>query len=340
MPDFGGILRDLGIPWPDANEDDLYEAAAAWHRLADALRDGCGRANSAAGSLTSNNEGAAVDAFEKYWNKYGDRGEGALPLAAEACDAMGHACSKYADEVVAVKHKIEESGAEVGATLAIGTAGAFFTYGAAEGVADGLSALILDAASEAITALGTAMAGVAEDLSVGVVADAITAATNALDTSILTYDTTVAVGKGVTMLGNGAISGVGGAVLNDYSRNAVRELYGEKPLSSAQAASDLLAGARDGVVGGVLGKISELGQAQLAALLKNAGKSIVDTNVQLSMQMAELARQVEDMPGKITNDVITKAATQLVTAQQINADKLVKGEIPQVIKNAVIKDGG
>lgn len=340
MPDIGDVLRDVGLPWPKADEQVLYEAAAAWRQLADALRDGCGRANSAAGSLTSNNEGAAIDAFKNYWNKYGDHRMGALPLSAAACEEMAHACTKYAEGVSAAKRKIEESLAEMGVTLTVGTIGAFFTFGAAEGVADGISAAILDIASNAITELGTFLAGVAEDLSAGAVAEAITVATNTIDTDLLSYGATSALSKGATVPGNGALGGVGSAVLADNATNAVRELYGDKPLSSSQVTTDLIDGLRDGAAGGVLGKISELGQAQLATLLRNSAKSISDTDVQLSMQMTALASHVEGLPGKITKDVITKAATQLVTVQRINADKIAEGEIPKVIKQAATKGEG
>lgn len=334
MPDVGGILRDMHLPWPEADEDALREAAAAWRRLADALSDGCGRANSAADSLTSNNEGAAVDAFQRYWDKYGHRGKGALPLAAEACDAMGNACSKYADNVGEIKRKIEEAGAEIGATLAIGTVGAFFTFGAAEGGADAISAGLLDYASDQIVMLGTKLAGELEDLS-GTVAEAVNAGTQALATSIDTDGAVSVLGSGIV----GGVNGVGSATLNGIADDEIQELFGDKPLNPGTAAKDLFVGGLlAGGAGGIVGKLSGLAQPQLAALLKNAASSVSDSDIQLSTQMLELARQVEGVPGKIAADVLTKAATQLVTAQQINANKIVESEIPKLIRNAADRD--
>lgn len=340
MPDLGGILRDMDIPWPEANENDLREAATAWHRLAGALRDGTGRANSAAGSLTSNNEGAAIGAFENYWNKYADRRKGALPLAAEACDAMGHACTKYADEVAAVKHKIEEAGAEAGAAVAVGTVGAVFTFGAAEGAADVGAVAILDAADSVITALGETMTALAAQLSSGVVADAITAATAAIGSALVTDTAASALGAGAVTVFNGTASGVAGATLSSIANNDVRELFDDTSLSPNKVDQALEDGAIGGAAGGVLGKLAELGQAQLATLLKNVGESVIGSDAQLSMQMTELASQVEGAPGKIANEVLTKAATQLVTAQQINANKIVKDEIPNLINRAATRGDG
>lgn len=335
MPDVGGILRDMHLPWPEADENALREAAAAWYRLADAFRDGCGRANSAAGSLTSNNEGAAIDAFEKYWNKYGDRGKGALPLGAEACDAMGKACTQYADGVALAKRKIEELLAEAGAALAVGTAGAFITFGVAEGVADGVAAAILADVTEVFLDLGI-WAGNAVELISGPAAAAIDAGTIAVAGALSSDGAAEALGAGAV----GAYNGVASAGLSSIADNQIRALFGDKPLSAAQVRDALIGGAEAGSAGGVLGKLSELGQPQLAALLRNVGTSVAASDIQLSLQMMELARQVEGTPGKIAASVLTKAATQLVTVQQINADKIVEGQIPSLLKRAAGKGEG
>jgi hypothetical protein len=127
------------FPWPAANEDALRDAATDWHRLAEAIRDNYGPASSAADSLTLNNAGAAITAFENYWQKFGGR-KGALPLGAEACDAMSAACTNYARDVAAVKRLIEERALEIGAILVVGAIGAFLTFGATEAAADTLAA--------------------------------------------------------------------------------------------------------------------------------------------------------------------------------------------------------
>lgn len=340
MPDVGSVLREMHLPWPEADENALREAATAWYRLGDALRDGCGRVNSAAGSLTSSNEGAAIDAFKDYWNKYGDRRKGALPLAAEACDDMGRACSKYADEVAEAKRKIEEILAGAGAVIVAGTVGAFFTFGLAEGAADAGAAAILDAADGVITWLAGEAAAFAETLSAGAAAEAISSAAAAIGGTLVTGDAAAALGSGAVTVFNGVASGVSGTVLSSIAENEVRSLYGDKPLSQSEVSSALLTGAEAGAAGGILGKIASLGQAQLAVLLKNVGTSVASSDIRLSLQMMELSRQIAGTPGKIANDVLTKAATQLVTAQQINADKIVEGEIPKLIKRAAVRDDG
>lgn len=336
MPGIGSILRDCHVPWPEGNEGDLREAAMVWHRLADALSDGCGRANSAAASLTSNNEGNAIDAFERYWDKYGNRGKGVLTRAAEACDAMGNACTRYADEIASAKSQIEEAGAEIGATLAIGTIGAFFTFGAAEGGADAISAGLLDYAADQLAVIGARMATSLGELS-ATVGEAISTATQALATSMTTAGSVSALGSAIV----GGVNGVGSATLNAIADNEIQEFFGDKPLSAGTAAKDLfVGGVLAGGAGGLLGKLSGLGQLRLAALLKNTASAVSDSDIRLSTQMLELARQVEGAPGKITADVLTKAATQLITAQQVNADKIVEGEIPKLIERGAERNHG
>lgn len=338
MPDVGSILRDFDIPWPAANEDDLREAATIWHGLADVIRDNYQHANNACIAITSNNEGAAVRAFEDYWHKFG-ASSGALPRAAEACDTMGNACTKYADEVAAAKSKLEEAGIEIGATLALGTFGAVFTLGISEGTADAAAAGLLYAAESAITNLGSTAAAVATELSAGVVAEAITAAAAAIGSALTADGVVAAVASGIFVVSNGVISGGTSAILAASADNAVRQLFGDAPLSRGEAVKDLLEGAGTGALGGVLGKLSELGQPQLANLLRNAAKGVSDFDMQLSAQMVELARQVEGTSGKIATEILSKAATQLVTAQQIDAAKIVEGEIPKLLTRGITTTG-
>lgn len=336
MPDIGSILRDMGIPWPEADENALREAATAWYRLADSLGDGCGRANSAADSLTSNNEGAAIEAFRDYWNKYGDRRKGALPLAAEACRDMGSACIKYADDVEKVKRTIEEAGAEAGVTVAVGTVLAFGTFGLTEAGADVAAGTILAFASRAVASLGATAAELMAELDAGAVADAMTAIAAAIRVSLTSVDAATVAGAGMT----GTVSGVISAGVDDMANDQIRQLFGDKPLSADQETKDLVeSGIVSGGVGGMIGKLGTLGQAQLAQLLKDAASSISDTDLHLGAQMYGLARQVEGLAGKISTGVLTKAATQLVTAQQVDAKKIAESRIPQLIQSAIVKGG-
>lgn len=332
--DVGSLLRDLHIPWPEANETLLREAAEAWHRLADALRDGCGRGDSMSRSLISNNEGAAVDAFEKYWGKYGLHGRSALPMGADACDALGNACTHYADGVAAAKRKIEEVLAEAGAAVAVGTAAAFFTFGVAEGAADGIAAAILANVGETISGLIIWVANSIEFFSAPVAA--------AMDTGAVAIADALGTGSAASAFGAGMVGAYNGTVtggLQSLAEDQVRALFGDKPLSAAQVRSALITGGEAGGVGGVLGKLAALGRPQLVQLLREVGTAIGPDDLPRSMQLVELAKQIEGTTGKISASMLTKAATQLVTAQQINADKIVEGQIPTLLKRAAGKDG-
>ena len=74
-----------------------YAAADAWRRLADAARDALAGAGAAADALTSNNSGAAVDAFERRWREAADPGLGGpLPRLVGECVALAERCERYA----------------------------------------------------------------------------------------------------------------------------------------------------------------------------------------------------------------------------------------------------
>lgn len=325
----GRVLRECHIPWPAADEDALREAATTWHTLAETIRDNCGHANSAAVSLTSNNEGAAIDAFEGYWKKFGGP-QGALPLAAEACDALSNACSKYADEVSATKNKIEEAGGEMTATLVVGTIGAFFTFGATEAAADATAAGLVTAAESAISALGASF--LAEIPVIGSAIDALETVISALGSE-----------TGLSILSTGArgaMAGPGGTIFSDTAKDGVRGLYGQEPLSPSQVRDDLKDAAFEGGLGGVLGKLGALSAPQLAGVLRSAAGSVSTSDPQLFTQMMELSRQVEGTTGKVTNAVLSSAASQLVVTGHINAEGTASGRLRVLLQRvAEGKDG-
>jgi hypothetical protein len=230
----GQILRAVGVKWPEANEGDLRSAAAAWHGLAETIRDNYGMANSNATSLTSNDAGAAIDAFESYWQKFSGK-QGALPLAANACDAMSTACSKYAVAVATAKHKIEEAGAEIVATLLIGAVGAFITFGLTEAIsadaAAGLLAYVATCVDDPSALVG------------GIVATAGDAVATALTSE-------AAMGIATATL-SGAASGVGGSFFGDTAASAVSGLMGDGMVSGTDMTKDMLvAGLAGGATGG------------------------------------------------------------------------------------------
>jgi len=333
MPSGGQILRDLHIPWPAADEGALRTASADWHNLAETIRDAYGPANSSAASLTSSNSGAAIAAFETYWDKLGGKA-GALPRAADACDAMSSACGQYADAVAATKRKIEEAGAEVAATLIVGTIAAFFTFGATEAIADSVSASLLATVaayleelaatvSDLVLSAGTYVTQVLADL----IATAGTAAGEALASE-------TAAGLGSTII-SGSFTGVGAVVGADSTENAFNALTGEKPLSSGEVAKDLLvAGVLGGGTEGLLGKLGDMSAVQVSRLLSNSASGVADSNPQLFVDMMTLSRQLEGTTGKLSVGILSSVASQLITAQQVDAEGVVTDQLTDLLTRA------
>jgi len=314
----GGLLREFHIPWPAANEDALRDAATDWHRLAEAIRDNYGPASSAADSLTLNNAGAAITAFENYWQKFGGR-KGALPLGAEACDAMSAACTNYARDVAAVKRLIEERALEIGAILVVGAIGAFLTFGATEAAADTLAAGLAASAAGWIADIGAAdwIAQLGIDLSttVGLIsdtaADAIQGTTGALAGALESGSYAPAVGA----VGGTAFAGFVGGIASVALTGPL-----EGPVSPSQLAKDLLVSGLTAGTGGVLGKLGELSAPQLSTLLSNAAEGVGSTDPQMASSLLELSRQVAGTTGKISNSVLSSAASELIVSQHLDAE--------------------
>lgn len=302
----GALLRRLHIPWPAADENKLREAAAAWHDLAETIRDSYGTANRVAVSVMTNNAGAAINAFEDHWQKYGRKGSGALPLAATACAAMSSACSDYADAVAHIKSKIEEAGLEVAAVLTAGTIGAFFTFGATEEAAGAIAAGLLSR----VVALINDLAGTAFEVSQ--TAEAV-------------------VGSALAGIPVGAV----GTLSADAGVSAVRAAFGDELLSVAETRSDVLKGLLAGGVGGFLGKVGELSSAQLAKLLSAQASTVATSDPQLFVDMMQLSKSLSGATGRVATGVAADAATQLMLSQQLNARDLTGGALEKALEESV-----
>jgi hypothetical protein len=317
-PSGGNILQELPIDWPEANEGDLRSAADAWQGLAETIRDNYGMANSNAASLTSNNAGAAIDAFESYWQKFGGK-NGALPLAANACDAMSTACSQYADAVATAKHKIEEAGAEVAATLIIGTIGAFFTFGLTEGVADSVTAGLLAEVVTTIDDLCTLVGGI--------VATAGDAVADALSSEVAMSITSSVI--------SGAFTGVGGTFFSDTAASAVQGLMGDGLISAGDMTKDMLvAGLAGGATGGLLGDLGEKSGETLSKLLTNAASTVQESDPQMFVDMMTLANSLAGTPGKVSAGVLASVMSQLLTAQQVDAEGVASDQLEDILNRA------
>jgi hypothetical protein len=318
MPSVGSVLRELHIPWPAANESGLRDAAAAWANLAETIRDNHGMANSAAASLTSNNSGQAIDAFESYWSKFGGT-SGLLPRGADACDAMASACNQYADAVAEAKRKIEEAGAEVAAALVIGTIGAFFTFGASEAVADSIAAGLTETVADIFFWLGDQVGLILDD-AMYTVAQAVG---SDVAQSIVT--------SGVV----GSLTGAGGTVFSDAAEDSVRQLFGQKPLTQAEVAKDVfLYGAVGGGLTGSLAKAGELTATQLSQLLTSGSTAIMGSDPYLAERMAGLAKFLYGTSGKVSAGVLATATSQLAVAQQLDAQGIISDQLQDLLQRA------
>lgn len=72
-----------------------YAAADAWRALSNAAEEALAGSRSAADALTSNNSGAAVDAFAGKWRALGGS-NGPLPRLVEQCAELAERCEQYA----------------------------------------------------------------------------------------------------------------------------------------------------------------------------------------------------------------------------------------------------
>jgi hypothetical protein len=328
----GPLLRELHIPWPEANEDTLRSAASAWNDLADAINDASGLANSNAKSLTSNNQGAAMDEFEKYWSQYVGP-NGALTVAASTCTTMSAACTNYADAVTTAKSNIEDAGAAIAATLIFGTLGAFFTFGASEGVADSVAAGLLVTVTGFMDTLVSAAAGIASGLSVTLEAD-ILGAGSVMD-SVLTSGIPASLLS--SAISGGAV-GVGGTITSTVADADIRALYGDAPASRSDMLQDLLVGGlAGGATGGLLEEAGDMTSEQLANLLRNTADSVQDSDPQQYVELVALANKLQGMTGKLTNGVFASVASQLLTAQQTAAQDVASDQLQSLLENAAGK---
>jgi hypothetical protein len=61
-------LSWIGLDWPQADEEKLFEAGQAWIDFSTQLSPAAAHANSAATNVWSTNDGPASDAFKTWWN--------------------------------------------------------------------------------------------------------------------------------------------------------------------------------------------------------------------------------------------------------------------------------
>ncbi|WP_436521193.1 hypothetical protein [Actinoplanes sp. HUAS TT8] len=95
-------LSWIGLEWPEADEDQLQADGRAWIDHGTRMRAHADQATAAARDVWLHNEGATVEAFERWWN--GEDGPGRhLSEAATAAELIGGALIAMAGVTVGLK---------------------------------------------------------------------------------------------------------------------------------------------------------------------------------------------------------------------------------------------
>ncbi|MHB9753718.1 WXG100 family type VII secretion target [Streptomyces sp. BYX5S] len=172
--DIDGILKEallkLGMWWPDADADQLREAASAWRAFAESVDDVTAATHKAARSVIDGNEGQSIEVFADFWARYHKGAKtGWLDDLAESARSVAKSLDMYADAVdEATGHLWTEIGIAAaalgaGVLLAVVTGGAGAVAGsaAAEGVISAATGIGVTVSAEIAGVIGTTMVGVA-----------------------------------------------------------------------------------------------------------------------------------------------------------------------------------
>lgn len=101
--DVAGILSEVGIQWPDIDEDVLHQMAGDIENFGNAAKKVYDEGNSAAQKLTGANVGKDIDAFEKSWRSIAD---GPLKGLASDAQSLAQAQRGLAGGVASAKNSI------------------------------------------------------------------------------------------------------------------------------------------------------------------------------------------------------------------------------------------
>jgi hypothetical protein len=138
-----------GLWWPAADPGKLRAAAAAWRSVAADLEAVSASASAVARSVTAENQGQAVDAFEAYWVGRWTGGSGALRAVADGAQALAAALDRYAAAVEKARARIQELIAAAVTVAIIGVGLTVLTVGVSD-VAAGAVAGTLVATAAAV----------------------------------------------------------------------------------------------------------------------------------------------------------------------------------------------
>ena len=157
------VVSKVGLWWPDAEEGDIRKAADAWDQLATALESAGEGARGGANQALANWRGDAADGFRRQWSAYPT----AIPQTAEGARSLAGGLRDYATAVENAKEEVYVLAAEIGASIAIGAAMAWFTFGTSAVAAGGAVAGIRAAAMAVATRLTAAVGQIASRALIG-----------------------------------------------------------------------------------------------------------------------------------------------------------------------------
>jgi hypothetical protein len=95
------VLGLIGLNWPEADEEKLFELGTAWLQVAGGMQSVAGQAETAASQVWQENSGDAITAFKSYWSEHGPGP--ALGISADAATILGAGLIVYAAIVLGLK---------------------------------------------------------------------------------------------------------------------------------------------------------------------------------------------------------------------------------------------
>ncbi|MGJ7908811.1 glycohydrolase toxin TNT-related protein [Actinopolyspora sp. H202] len=101
-----GVAERTGTHWPEADEDAMRRAAAAWRRAAESLDRLAAASDASAGGALAAIEGETARAASGHWQEFVEPDTGRLPGSARDCAAAADRLDHAADQVGAAKVRI------------------------------------------------------------------------------------------------------------------------------------------------------------------------------------------------------------------------------------------
>ena len=121
------VIEILGVNWPEADEDKIFECSRAWKDYAGEVEHVIADAERACREAIERNRGESITAFEGHWRELG--GQGDLRRAADAAGIVSNALELFGGAVIAMKTAtIAQLTITAGAVVA-SVASAIFTAG-------------------------------------------------------------------------------------------------------------------------------------------------------------------------------------------------------------------